>query len=639
MKRVLALMVCLALIISLVGVVPFTASAEGEVTITSVTVNLPDSATWASGKGYVNFCRAGVSITEATNEDMFRVIFWKVNASKVRVGIAEPTAPEIGYEGPSIGLQTRDYVVISPASIDANGGKLVLELKLNTSNTPNTWMLYANGLTINSVHWNVLPVTTVPVTDITYCTDQSHGNSANGIIMDPDDNGKIDMLMNFPSDITITAAGLDNVAGAGNTTISDIYYNTDYINSPTGIFAGNTNKVKYATDVNSYKSLLGSLPNIPTNVDGSEDMRFVLPASVGAQVWGAVECDSNNIRATFNASQFPDSDGFLGLIISKENPLNEDGTKKAAVPGAFLYMAPYGSTTTFTLYCMKLDDISTLDFGAEFQGLFGTHDVGVCNILDGCATFPIAAGLTFINKEISMRYSYNQQLLSINDGYISSIYSLNIDKAANETDVANLTTDKCYVSIAAVGNDTVNSLPTIFDAKILPAATILFDNYKITNVNGVNRITNVAIGSTVEDLVNGLALTTGYTAVVKDALGVVIEEADYATTDVTFETTVEITKTDAVDVSTIMSYYTTATGFDVTNYTHSYKVLFYGDVDGDGVIAIGDLASVKSHLLGIQTLSATELFAADIYKKLSVSVSNLIALKKQLVGIADISQG
>jgi len=79
-----------------------------------------------------------------------------------------------------------------------------------------------------------------------------------------------------------------------------------------------------------------------------------------------------------------------------------------------------------------------------------------------------------------------------------------------------------------------------------------------------------------------------------------------------------------------------------TNYTkiyNVYKVVIFGDVNGDSNINVSDLSLLKQHLLKINTLSNEYFTAGDINKQLTISVSDLLALKKSIIGMAPISQG
>ncbi len=99
-----------------------------------------------------------------------------------------------------------------------------------------------------------------------------------------------------------------------------------------------------------------------------------------------------------------------------------------------------------------------------------------------------------------------------------------------------------------------------------------------------------------------------------------------------------------------------AMGTDITNLNNSiietgssievlkdsettiYKMVIYGDVNGDGNIAINDLVTMKQHLLKIKFLDDEFLYAGDIYKTGSISISAFVAMKKHLLNISTISQ-
>lgn len=83
----------------------------------------------------------------------------------------------------------------------------------------------------------------------------------------------------------------------------------------------------------------------------------------------------------------------------------------------------------------------------------------------------------------------------------------------------------------------------------------------------------------------------------------------------------------------------TGTTVEITSpVSVSYTVVIYGDVTGDGNVSIGDLASIKQHILKLTTLSAVNQVAADVSRNSSVSISDLLAVKKAVLGIAPVQQ-
>lgn len=85
----------------------------------------------------------------------------------------------------------------------------------------------------------------------------------------------------------------------------------------------------------------------------------------------------------------------------------------------------------------------------------------------------------------------------------------------------------------------------------------------------------------------------------------------------------------------------TGTTIDVTvagNVIKTYKAIIYGDANGDSLIDLNDLVTVKQHILKINTLTLDNFAAADALNSGDISISDLLAIKKSIIGISDISQ-
>lgn len=76
-----------------------------------------------------------------------------------------------------------------------------------------------------------------------------------------------------------------------------------------------------------------------------------------------------------------------------------------------------------------------------------------------------------------------------------------------------------------------------------------------------------------------------------------------------------------------------------TGIQNTYTAVIYGDVDGNGLIDITDLAAMKTHLLKSTPLEGVYLTAGDIFNKGKITISDLMAVKKQILGLYSISQG
>ncbi len=66
--------------------------------------------------------------------------------------------------------------------------------------------------------------------------------------------------------------------------------------------------------------------------------------------------------------------------------------------------------------------------------------------------------------------------------------------------------------------------------------------------------------------------------------------------------------------------------------TIHFEVVTPGDTNGDGLTDVQDLVLVKRHILKIQLLSGSNLKAAEIIKQNSVSILDLLSIKKQILG-------
>jgi hypothetical protein len=84
----------------------------------------------------------------------------------------------------------------------------------------------------------------------------------------------------------------------------------------------------------------------------------------------------------------------------------------------------------------------------------------------------------------------------------------------------------------------------------------------------------------------------------------------------------------------------TNTKFDFINgnQTVTYSIVIFGDINGDGLIDVFDLVSMKSHLLKINILGGEYFKAGDIFNKGRISITDLLALKKDIIGIKTIEQ-
>jgi hypothetical protein len=70
----------------------------------------------------------------------------------------------------------------------------------------------------------------------------------------------------------------------------------------------------------------------------------------------------------------------------------------------------------------------------------------------------------------------------------------------------------------------------------------------------------------------------------------------------------------------------------------SYSIVIYGDVSGDGVISVSDMLAVKKHLVGLNLLTGDYLKAGKVTRQSSIEVGDLAAIKSNILKISTISQ-
>ena len=73
--------------------------------------------------------------------------------------------------------------------------------------------------------------------------------------------------------------------------------------------------------------------------------------------------------------------------------------------------------------------------------------------------------------------------------------------------------------------------------------------------------------------------------------------------------------------------------------TTTLEVVIYGDVDGNGVINVGDLLHIQKHILSLQKMTGPFEKSADINRDSKITVIDILSVQKQVLGIMNISQG
>ena len=146
---------------------------------------------------------------------------------------------------------------------------------------------------------------------------------------------------------------------------------------------------------------------------------------------------------------------------------------------------------------------------------------------------------------------------------------------------------------------------TMDNFKVEQCAVVFASTYKFTN----NYVSNIAIGST--------------------------SDAFTAASVLRSDTTLSYTNLQAGDViATGTTVTVNTTGLSPTVYT----CIVYGDVNGDGLVNLSDLVSVRNYVLGNQVLADGYKTAGDLYGEGNISLNDLVGMMSYISGSGTINQ-
>jgi hypothetical protein len=131
-----------------------------------------------------------------------------------------------------------------------------------------------------------------------------------------------------------------------------------------------------------------------------------------------------------------------------------------------------------------------------------------------------------------------------------------------------------------------------------------FGTYRVSNTN---KVTNISPRTTIKDIKNAVTLRNG----------VALSANQDVNNQVGTGTRIDLTENQVVT---------------------SFETIIYGDVDGDGDIAISDLAAMKMHLLKATLLADNYYIAGCVLHTGKISIIDLLAIKKSLLGLFTIDQ-
>ena len=80
-----------------------------------------------------------------------------------------------------------------------------------------------------------------------------------------------------------------------------------------------------------------------------------------------------------------------------------------------------------------------------------------------------------------------------------------------------------------------------------------------------------------------------------------------------------------------------ATGYKVKFATgETYEIVVNGDVSGDGKITVLDLAKIKKHIIGLETLAGVYQKAGDVDANDTITITDLAKIKKVIIGLVNL---
>lgn len=252
------------------------------------------------------------------------------------------------------------------------------------------------------------------------------------------------------------------------------------------------------------------------------------------------------------------------------------------------------------------------------------------------ASSAIAGGASFINDNYVKKGQdtiYFEKFNVTNNNTYSNQYMTNISAPRSEADYlykgytgANTIDAKTDFIIPVYENmpSTVSALPTTINKDELDKAnqstnseTNKLDISTIVNGAGFrynsDYISNIAIGSTASSVISRLKAISGSAEII-------------ITSD-----SKQISGNEVLGTGDLIK---------ITNNenTEKFRVIVYGDTNGDGNISVVDLLKVQKHILNTASLQGSYMVSADVNKDGTVNVVDLLAIQKQILGTSNISQ-
>jgi C1A family cysteine protease len=164
---------------------------------------------------------------------------------------------------------------------------------------------------------------------------------------------------------------------------------------------------------------------------------------------------------------------------------------------------------------------------------------------------------------------------------------------------------------------TVKAVDTVGESlasNSLAVTTTKSISFPVYNVIAAKVLTNIARDTSVDTFYHNVTLGPKTTLTITNYSGKTLLSTDFIGTGTT------------VDVK-------------IGNIKDStYTIRLYGDVNGDGLINLNDLVSIRNNLLGIQSLTDIFIKAGDLYHENTITLNDLVGIMAYLSEVGTINQ-
>ena len=253
----------------------------------------------------------------------------------------------------------------------------------------------------------------------------------------------------------------------------------------------------------------------------------------------------------------------------------------------------------------------------SYKGLYNFFNIGASSSEES----PILAGLVWASGGDScvvvgsncgsVNTSNNNKNTIVNNSSSNITNNNSNSTSSNTKDTSTNNSSNNSSSNNSIGNSTNSNSST-------PVVTVSNkgSNYYINRLNVRNNagyINGIDVGTTAATIISKLSLSKRVSIVNGNGVGI------SGNSKIGTGSTITVTDEDGI-----------------TKY--SYKVIIYGDVNGDGAITASDYVNIKNYIMNKKSLNTASLKGADCNKNGSVTASDYVVIKNYLLKKTNISQ-